>query len=1077
MATITGSSGADSRNDTLGTQGNYYDMLGGADTVIAGSGNDTIFGGDGNDRLFGGAGNDLLYGGAGADSLVGGAGNDTLFGGTNPNNADDTLIGGTGFDYVSYASASGAVTVNLATGRATGADGNDQISQVEGVIGSAFNDVITGDGGANNLRGLAGNDTIDGGGGNDTIEGGLGNDSLVGGAGNDTLSFDNAGAGVTVNMVTGRATGTQTGTDTFSGFEGVLGSDFGDSILGDAGANTINGGLGNDTIDGGDGNDLLIGGPEAGQPSSSTPVNLDFNWNLAGNDAAAIPQGYTQDTGGIEVKVSYTEGFPGSTITVETGVNTPGEITSGTIYRASGETFNPNSSAELYRPGGQAGADTPLTTLQLDFSSVSGSGFQDEVRNVAFRISDIDETEFRDFVTVRAYDAEGNEVPVILTETSATLTTNGNVVSANAGSGNRAPSDAGGSVLVTIAGPVARVVIEYGNLETAQQWINVSDVQFQALPVIDNDSILGGAGNDTILGGSGNDTIDGGADADSIFGGSGNDRILGSGGSDTLYGDDGNDFLDGGTENDLLFGGAGDDTIVGGAGDDTLQGGTGNDSLVGGQGMDFADYSDATGGVFVDLVASRASLGGIGIDTLSGIDGLIGSDFNDTLRGFDGSSTAPGDTYTNVFYGGAGNDLLEGLGGNDSLFGGTGDDTIDGGADDDWLFGDAGNDSILGGLGNDTIDGGAGNDIIAGGAGADSIVGGLGDDSIDGGADNDRIFGNEGNDTLLGGAGDDYIDGGENDDLIFGGIGNDILLGGAGNDTLRSGTGADSLYGGDGNDVFLFAPEDFTGTPTTKIVDGGGVRPSPADDYDVIDLTEFGWSRVDILYTNNDPSTEAGTILIYAADGVTLIGRIDFTEIEKIIPCFTPGTMILTDLGEVAVEALLPGDLVMTRDNGLQPLRWVGQRRLSMLQLMAEPDLQPVRIGRGALAGQGPDRDMLVSPQHRILVEGARAEMLFGEAEVLVPAKHLLDKEGVARVLPTEGVTYIHILFDRHEIVQSDGIWTESFQPADRMLSAMEEPVRGEVLALFPELARSDAAFDSARLSLKAHEARVLLAD
>ena len=117
----------------------------------------------------------------------------------------------------------------------------------------------------------------------------------------------------------------------------------------------------------------------------------------------------------------------------------------------------------------------------------------------------------------------------------------------------------------------------------------------------------------------------------------------------------------------------------------------------------------------------------------------------------------------------------------------------------------------------------------------------------------------------------------------------------------------------------------------------------------------------------------------------------------------------------------------------------------------------------------------MVSPQHRVLIEGAKAEMYFGESEVLVPAKHLLGLAEVTRALPAEGVTYVHILFDRHEIVQSDGLWTESFQPAERTLDALDAAARDEVLALFPDLAGDASAFPAARLSLKAHEAKVLL--
>jgi hypothetical protein len=117
---------------------------------------------------------------------------------------------------------------------------------------------------------------------------------------------------------------------------------------------------------------------------------------------------------------------------------------------------------------------------------------------------------------------------------------------------------------------------------------------------------------------------------------------------------------------------------------------------------------------------------------------------------------------------------------------------------------------------------------------------------------------------------------------------------------------------------------------------------------------------------------------------------------------------------------------------------------------------------------------MLVSPQHRILITGPRAELLFGEHEVLVAATHLVGLPGIERVVP-EGVSYIHLLFDAHEILCADGAWSESFQPAVRTLEGLESAQRDEVLALFPELATNPASFAAARQTLKAHEARVLL--
>jgi hypothetical protein len=177
----------------------------------------------------------------------------------------------------------------------------------------------------------------------------------------------------------------------------------------------------------------------------------------------------------------------------------------------------------------------------------------------------------------------------------------------------------------------------------------------------------------------------------------------------------------------------------------------------------------------------------------------------------------------------------------------------------------------------------------------------------------------------------------------------------------------------------------------------------------------------------------------------------------------------------VPVEVLRAGDLVVTRDHGLQPLRCVGRKTLSLAQLVVAPALRPVRFAAGSLGPSRPSRDMLVSPQHRMLVEGPRAEMLFGEPEVLVAAQHLCGRPGVDQPV-VEGVTYIHLMFDRHEILCSDGVWSESFQPAARMVKAMDRARADEVLALFPDLAESGEAFPSARLTLKAHEARVLLA-
>ena len=169
-------------------------------------------------------------------------------------------------------------------------------------------------------------------------------------------------------------------------------------------------------------------------------------------------------------------------------------------------------------------------------------------------------------------------------------------------------------------------------------------------------------------------------------------------------------------------------------------------------------------------------------------------------------------------------------------------------------------------------------------------------------------------------------------------------------------------------------------------------------------------------------------------------------------PCFARGTLIETDHGAVPVEALEVGMQVMTRDNGLQAVRWIGSRALGNTTLDASPNLRPVRISAGAL-GQGlPHRDLIVSPQHRILVRSRIAQKMFGTAEVLVAAKQLLQIEGIDIAQDLEAVEYFHILFDRHEIVLSEGAETESLYTGAEALKSVGRAAREEIFALFPEL-------------------------
>lgn len=169
-------------------------------------------------------------------------------------------------------------------------------------------------------------------------------------------------------------------------------------------------------------------------------------------------------------------------------------------------------------------------------------------------------------------------------------------------------------------------------------------------------------------------------------------------------------------------------------------------------------------------------------------------------------------------------------------------------------------------------------------------------------------------------------------------------------------------------------------------------------------------------------------------------------------PCFTPGTLIKTDRGEITAENIAPGHRVLTRDNGYQQVVWAGARTLGPKVLRNHPELLPIKLSRGALGPDLPERDTLVSPQHRMLLSNGQIRRWFESDEVLVAAHLLTCFEGIERV-SVEEVSYIHFMFEQHEIVLADGAWSESYQPQDMRAGAMHEAHRKELLAIFPALA------------------------
>ena len=480
-------------------------------------------------------------------------------------------------------------------------------------------------------------------------------------------------------------------------------------------------------------------------------------------------------------------------------------------------------------------------------------------------------------------------------------------------------------------------------------------------------------------------------------------------GEDTIYGYAGNDSINAGSGDDTVYGGSGNDTLLGADGNDVLYGDEGNDSIDGGSGNDLI-----YGGADDDTIS-----GGLGRDTVYGGDG------NDTWLA--GTS----DSGTDIVYLEGGDDVAE-VGyytpadGMEVLDGGDGNDTIalDGAAVDGFDIGITLNDDgTATNIGFDTDISNFEN--VRGNSGANEITGNLLDNELIGAGGQDTLSGGGGNDTLDGGADDDTLDGGDGDDILTGGAGADSQTGGAGNDRFIIGSAADA-----NGDVII-----------------GGTGPDDTTDQDAIDLSALDPASYTITAVDdpNDSGAKTGTVNFTTGEVLT------FSGIEII--CFAQGTEIITADGPTCVEDLAEGDLVMTMDNGYQPVRWLGSKVLSAADLQTAPKLRPIRIAAGALGNGTPARDLLVSRQHRVLLRSAIAERMFGVKEVLVAGIKLIELPGIDIAEDVDGVTYFHILFDRHEIVFSNGAATESLFTGPEALKAVSEDARAEILQLFPDIA------------------------
>ncbi|MBR0682349.1 hypothetical protein GXW74_17795 [Roseomonas eburnea] len=650
------------------------------------------------------------------------------------------------------------------------------------------------------------------------------------------------------------------------------------------------------------------------------------------------------------------------------------------------------------------------------------------------------------------------------------------------------------------------------------------------------DQILGGNGDDSIVDASGDGYYAGGAGHDTIsltlsgsatvsftvnaYGGAGNDLITASGpGLDgdgiligaSLYGDAGDDTLVGSdvyepiqyVSGDVLNGGNGADSIIGGAGgdqiyadeepafggtadNDTVLAGAGNDSvytyggidsLDGGQGIDYAgiDRSTATQDLGYTVDGASGALLATDGSTIVNFEafGIVTGEGNDTIRLGDGSDNAAGRNGDDYLAGGAGDDRLMGEGGNDTLEGGLGYDELTGGEGHDLIIDMGGEGYYDGDLGNDTIlitlEGSASYGYLApahGGEGDDLIIAsgpGLVSDGVIYGAE---LYGAAGNDTLVGtdvndpGRGGDILEGGEGNDSILGGAGNDVISGddafaaSPGDDTLTGGAGDDEIASGGGNDLVIWREGD--GSDTVDMGDGT----------DRLDLE--GWTPGGNASWSFAEGEDGYTIFTHIPTGATIHAR-NFEEVT----CFAEGTRIMTARGEVPVETLRAGDLVLAVHGGasLQPLVWVGHTRVELARQRDRGKVAPVRIRAGALGPGVPVRDLRVSPEHALFLDGQ-----------LVPAGLLVNGRTILREIWCPNVTYYHLELASHGLVVADGAVAETYlDDGNRHLfdnsrlaalavdfAALRANGRYLAAACAPVVREGDPALDGIRLRLAA---------
>ncbi|MFK7862426.1 MAG: hypothetical protein AB8B64_26695, partial [Granulosicoccus sp.] len=739
---------------------------------------ENVVGTPGNDRFQGDDKDNVLDGRDGDDILIGAAGN-------------DSLIGGDGRDSADYSVAEIAVNIDLSAGEVTsdGFGGRDAISGIEDLTGSDYDDYLAGDEQDNVLTGGLGNDVL---------VGQAGDDLLVGGEGQDAASYEFSRSAVRIDLASDEPTRDgEGGSDSFDSIESAIGSAFNDVLSGDERDNVLSGLAGDDILDGREGEDSLFGGagndtllPSPGSDSFDGGVGNDLLDYSTFSDALSI----RVTLSGNNYAPVLVDGSDNDQVrNIETIVGTEGddEIGGGFLNNTlMGEAGN-----DVIRGGtGSDNLDGGEGDDQLRFDDLSADGVTLSLvtNTAAYSVDGSTDT----FTGFESY-ATTNQNDVIFTSERSDL------VDA-LGADDHFHSSDGSDILF---GGFGQDVVDY-SLHVGIDHIEATLDEGNTITIL----VVGGDDDQV-------------TDIEGIIGSSGDDLLFGDSQSNELRGAAGDDYLDGASGDDFLSGDAGQDRFLGGLGDDAFDGGSG---------LDVIDYSEAIGGVAVDLSLNTALNDGYsGQDSIVNVENIIGTDDADILTG---------DGRTNVLTGSEGDDIIRGGIGSDTLDGGVGDAdevhfddlinfgiTLDLGTGTAFYPGDASTDDLLGfelfyatnmgdlirgSSGADTVFGLAGEDLFIASTGADRLVGGSDIDGIDFSAESEALsvsltldgendvtvqIEGVGEQTIAsienvtGTTGEDRLGGDENDNVLSSGAGNDTVFGGAGSDNLDGGAGTDEL--------------------------------------------------------------------------------------------------------------------------------------------------------------------------------------------------------------------------------------------------------------------------------------------